>query len=147
MLWLWNNVFVNKNFSLKQITCVKYYVKRLANWQWKNWFMINTEDVVTLSTCGLVDQFITSLKKVDDYNKVFQQMLKVTPMYEYWRSMQLLSLQTSRDGITPNVLWPILEYHWPSFHIKGPFHVYLNIIDDHIMLSRFFYAPLFKFYF
>ena len=101
----------------------------------------------SLSTCGLVDQFVTKLKNIDDYDKVFQEMLRNTPMNDYlkkyaapfvadWPGWYYTKRLVAHSRIPPSII--------PH---QGPFHVYLNIIEDHVQLARFFYAPLFKFIF
>ena len=56
------------------------------------------------------------------------------------RSMQLLSLQTRQSGIIVYAKYLVAHSRIPPTIIphQGPFHVYLNIIEDHTMLSRSF---------
>ena len=100
-------------------------------------------DSTTLSTCGLADLIIMSLKNKEDYYKVFMDML-TTPMSEYleeyasplvadWPGWYFTKHLIAARRIPPTII--------PR---QGPFHVYLNIVEDHVQMSRCIYEPMFK---
>lgn len=42
--------------------------------------------------------------------------------------------------------WHRGRFQQPSFPCRdGPFHVYINVVEDHVVMTRFLYGPLFKF--
>ena len=96
------------------------------------------------STCGLVGQLVPELERIDDYNKVLQEMLKNMRMTDYfreyaapfvadWSGWYYTKCLIAQSRVPPSIIPQTL------------FNVYPNIIEDHVQLSRFFYAPLFNF--
>ena len=121
------------------------------NQKMKSYAVYNTKDhpveSSSLKSCGLVDEYVGNLKSMADYAKAFDDLVERTPMGAYLD-----------EFVTPFVAdWPgwfnakrlVAASRIPPTIIpqQGPFHVYINILEDHVMLSRFLYAPMFDFIF
>lgn len=100
----------------------------------------STEDLETLETCLLIDEFEQDLKSMDNYKTALEHVLNKCPQLREYSKNFILPLPADWPGwYYPKKL---IENGWNSsisiIPEQGPFHVCLNAYEDVVYHLKFF---------
>ena len=106
----------------------------------------STQDLETLETCMLIDEFQQDLKSMDNYKTALEHVLQKYPELEQYSVNFILPLPADWPGwYYPKKL---IATRWkPNLSIipeQGLFHVCLNAYEDVILNFKFFFEKLFS---
>lgn len=108
------------------------------------------DDLATLESCTVLDVFQQDLKSKDNYKDAILYLLNMYQSLEDYAKHHILPLPAD---------WP--GFYYPKKLIaqsretrisnivpeQGPFHVYLNAIEDVVLIFKFFFDEMYKFVF
>ena len=108
------------------------------------------DDLATLESCTVLDVFQQDLKSKENYKDAILYLFNLYPSLEDYAKCHILPLPAD---------WP--GFYYPKKLIaqgretrisnivpeQGPFHVYLNAIEDVVLVFKFFFDEMYKFVF
>ena len=103
------------------------------------------DELSTLETCALLDEFEQSLKSKEDYFKALQHVFALYPKFKNYSKTFLVPFPADWPGwYYPKKL--IAQGHDLGNMIpeQGPFHVSLNAQQDTVHIFNFFFDKLYK---
>ncbi|CAH3113680.1 unnamed protein product [Porites lobata] len=108
-----------------------------------------TQDIETLETCMLVDEFQQDLKSMEHYKMALERVLNKCPQLNLYSKKFVVPLPADWPGwYYPKKL---IASGWnPNISIipeQGPFHVCLNAYEDVLLNFKFFFDKLFSYVF
>lgn len=103
-----------------------------------------TQDIETLETCMLVDEFQQDLKSMEHYKMALERVLNKCPQLNLYSKKFVVPLPADWPGwYYPKKL---IASGWnPNISIipeQGPFHVCLNAYEDVLLNFKFFFDKL-----
>lgn len=106
----------------------------------------STEDLETLETCLLIDEFEQDLKSMDNYKTALEHVMNKCPQLREYSKNFILPLPADWPGwYYPKKL---IENGWNSsisiIPEQGPFHVCLNAYEDVVDHFKFFFEKLYS---
>ncbi|XP_070549697.1 uncharacterized protein [Ptychodera flava] len=116
--------------------------------QFRVYQQADQRELATLHTTHLVDEFEQPLHSMEDYLNAYTHVFqKSPPLSSYsenfliaapgdWPTFYFIKKLIAHNKLTHNII-----------PLQGPFHVSLNLHDDHVKLYHFFYSKLYSFVF